>query len=250
MKIKNFTLIILLFIANSIFASGVDIVRSLFPNNTVESIDNYFGFGKSKEVITSIVVRNKNAFISIDEILFSEVDSSTRMISFPIYLFSKSYSLNDIIENRAGNDAEKREKLTQLLFVDKKGQVIGKPDGFPLKSSQWTCLGDFCNNISSTELKCLENDSKLCKFAYTKGIDQNFFRLFQVVDKKILTSKDILFGETIDNDGCEVNVSYQFFFVNNQSVNAIKQTLKNTDCSGLQKQQENVLLPLTLCGDV
>lgn len=193
--------------------NDIDIVKRLFPQSVVDTFDNYFGFKNEKAVLTSFTVRDKSAFIPLSDIVLLKLNSNYNVISFPIYLANKNKNkkISTIVKDRVGDNDEERQKLIQLLFISDDGEVISKPKGFPLESSAWTCLGDICDNISIVSLDKISGYNNSCKFIYTKGIDQMFFKVFQLSKREILFTDEILQGDTIDENGDEINISYSNF---------------------------------------
>lgn len=196
---RSIIIVLCLFITYSFSEKrDYDIVKELFPGSVVDTFDNYFGFKNEKVVLTSFIVRNKSAFIPLSDIIYLKLNSDYSVIAFPIYLANKNKLLSNIVKDRVGNDDEERQKLIQFLFITNNGKVIGKPDGFPLVTSTWTCLGDFCDNIHVTDLEKISGKSNTCKLIYTKGVEQEFYREFTLVNNKILSTEEI-FIEDADN---------------------------------------------------
>lgn len=206
---------------------AVQIVKKLFPGAEKTTVNKYLGFEKQVELLSPVMLRDKKGFISVKEIRCTAVSDSLINISFMIYLAASLKPTQEMLEVRR-LEAPQEILLQSIFWNTKRDKFIGKPEGFPLEGTQWTCYGDICDIVKLISVDRVENVENICSLTYTSGLEDRFIRFLYVENSAIYQSKPLPVGTVMDRaEGWEKEFSYNYFKLEGHVLQATKVESKN-----------------------
>lgn len=210
----------LLIIASNILASHntIEIVQQLFPRAAITSVHRYMGYKKNAKILSPITLRGKKGFIPLQEIMSAPLNDSIINISFMIYIAASQESAEEMLA-RKRLDVEQQILLQSIFWNTKNNEFIGKPQGFPLKGSQWTCYGDVCDIVKIFSVDTMNGIVDACSITYTTGLDRRLMKILVLKKDTIYQSESLPVGEYMDwSTDTERNITYRDFALVNDTI--------------------------------
>ncbi|MFP4013967.1 MAG: hypothetical protein ACLFVQ_07790 [Chitinispirillaceae bacterium] len=221
--------------------NAVQIVEKLFPGTETTTVNRYLGFEKQVKLLSPVMLRGKKGFIPIEEIRSIAVNDSLVNISFMIYLAASRKPVEEMLKTRRLEVPQ--EILLQSIFWNiNKNEFIGKPEGFPLEGTQWTCYGDICDIVKLISIDRVEKLQNICSLTYTSGLENRFIKFLFVENSVIYQSMPLPVGTVTDRgDDSETEISYNDFKLEGHVLQATSVVRKN-------KQTESGNITIELSG--
>ncbi len=206
-----------------------EFLASLFPGASFENIHPYFGKDTSARILGNIKLRGKKGFIPSREVKCTKVSNTLTVAAFPIYLHESDMPQTPLVKQSPPTD-HSHTKLVQVLFFNPTDQTLfGKPDGFPLESTGWTCSGDFCDNIAVIGVETINNSSTAVVFKYNYGVSSHKLKVLALDGSSILSSPTYNYGDLGGESGIEASIEYINFSQANNIISATTNSFCDTN---------------------
>jgi hypothetical protein len=220
-------------------AAVQEILQSLFPKSNYKEYDSFFGLKETNAVISPVELKGLHGFIPLKTTMNVSFNDSVSAICFLVYLCSEDVSLDLAITAKITDNPNDSKKILQIVFYNPlKETFLGKPDHFPLESTDWVCTGDACNSLGVLDFAKVKASMLTCYVIFEKNLSTRFIQVFRYGPKKIQSSDKLSIGSLGGESGCTIEIKYDNLSENADCVIAIRRTFCDTACLEICKRRE------------
>lgn len=206
-----------------------ELLRKLFPAASLQH-------ARAGAIVSPVSLRGRHGVIRLADARVQPFGAGYVALAFEVLLTSEQ-DVRRWVESAASGDPPGAMKLLQVIVFDARtGDLLGKPDGFPLEGDGWTCKGDACSVLRLLDLTAGVNGEPYVVLTYSSGVDGQLLRVVAVgAGRAPVASPAMPTGDLSGESGCRVTVSYGSLALKGGSVVGVRQSDCDPGCPDICK---------------